>query len=84
MTIIYFPFFTTKVSFSLYVHIYRESASSVTRRARLPTEPGPDTMTGYNSPLLASPIKSPPSYNIGTDSDDNSYQCESAWIFKKR
>ncbi|KAJ8983992.1 hypothetical protein NQ317_008697 [Molorchus minor] len=31
---------------------------TVGRRARLPTEPGPDTM-GYTSPLLTSPIKSP-------------------------
>ncbi|CAG9774043.1 unnamed protein product [Ceutorhynchus assimilis] len=44
-----------------------------TRRGRLPTEPGPET-TGFTSPVLTSPIKSPPSsYNsIGNDSDDSS------------
>lgn len=47
---------------------------TVSRRARLPTEPGPDTMTGYASPILTSPIKSPPYNNTGTDSDDNSYK----------
>lgn len=46
------------------------------RRARLPTEPGPETMAGYNSPILTSPIKSPPYNNAGTDSDDNSYKCK--------
>ncbi|XP_045476148.1 kinase suppressor of Ras 1 isoform X2 [Harmonia axyridis] len=59
-----------------------ESAASVARRARLPTEPGPDTMTGYNSPLLTSPIKSPPSNNTGTDSDDNSYKSTSLQVPK--
>ena len=43
------------------------------KRSRLPTEPGPDTDSP--SPILTSPIKSPP-YNAGTDSDDNSYKCE--------
>lgn len=46
------------------------------RRARLPTEPGPDAMPGYSTPI-SSPIKSPPfnksSYNT-TDSDDSSYK----------
>ncbi|XP_022911257.1 kinase suppressor of Ras 2 isoform X2 [Onthophagus taurus] len=41
------------------------------RRARLPTEPGPEGTQGYNSPLLPSPVRSPP-YN--TDSDDNSFK----------
>ncbi|XP_063916081.1 kinase suppressor of Ras 2 isoform X3 [Zophobas morio] len=41
------------------------------KRSRLPTEPGPDTDSP--SPILTSPIKSPP-YNAGTDSDDNSYK----------
>jgi kinase suppressor of Ras 2 len=44
------------------------------KRSRLPTEPGPDT--DYTSPILTSPIKSPPYNNAGTDSDDNSYKCE--------
>lgn len=52
------------------------SNETVKRRGRLPTEPGPDTMQGYNSPLLTSPIKSPPYNNAGTDSDDNSYKCK--------
>ncbi|KAJ8959073.1 hypothetical protein NQ318_022329 [Aromia moschata] len=43
---------------------------TVGRRARLPTEPGPDTM-GYTSPILTSPIKSPPYNNTSADSDDN-------------
>ncbi|KAJ8972622.1 hypothetical protein NQ314_000078 [Rhamnusium bicolor] len=47
---------------------------TVVRRGRLPTEPGPDTM-GYTSPILTSPIKSPPYNNTGADSDDNSYKC---------
>lgn len=47
------------------------------RRGRLPTEPGPEAMQGYNSPLLTSPIKSPPYNSTGTDSDDNSYKCKS-------
>ncbi|EFA08276.1 kinase suppressor of Ras 2 isoform X1 [Tribolium castaneum] len=42
------------------------------KRSRLPTEPGPDT--DYTSPILTSPIKSPPYNNTGTDSDDNSYK----------
>lgn len=48
--------------------------TSVPRRGRLPTEPGPDTQ-GYSSPLLTSPIKSPP-YTASTDSDDNSCKCK--------
>ncbi|KAF5306924.1 hypothetical protein FQA39_LY00154 [Lamprigera yunnana] len=52
-----------------------DKSGTVSRRARLPTEPGPDTMAGYASPILTSPIKSPPYYNnTGTDSDDNSYK----------
>ncbi|RZC38968.1 kinase suppressor of Ras 2, partial [Asbolus verrucosus] len=42
------------------------------KRSRLATEPGPDT--DYTSPILTSPIKSPPYNNAGTDSDDNSYK----------
>nr|CAI5823630.1 unnamed protein product [Callosobruchus analis] len=41
------------------------------RRARLPTEPGPETM-GYTSPT--SPVKSPPYNNSCGDSDDSSYK----------
>lgn len=44
------------------------------KRSRLPTEPGPDTE--YTSPILTSPIKSPPYNNAGNDSDDNSYKCK--------
>lgn len=43
------------------------------RRARLPTEPGPETM-GLTSPVSTSPIKSPPYNSTGTDSDDSSYK----------
>ncbi|CAH1115941.1 unnamed protein product [Phaedon cochleariae] len=54
---------------------------TVGRRARLPTEPGPDT-TGFNSPIPTSPIKSPP-YNLtGGDSDDNSYKSISLQVPK--
>lgn len=43
------------------------------RRGRLPTEPGPNSSDfGQTSPLLSSPIKSPPYSSAGTDSDDNS------------
>ncbi|XP_052124851.1 kinase suppressor of Ras 2 isoform X2 [Frankliniella occidentalis] len=43
------------------------------RRGRLPTEPGPNCSDyGQTSPLLSSPIKSPPYSTAGTDSDDNS------------
>ncbi|KAL3272391.1 hypothetical protein HHI36_013868 [Cryptolaemus montrouzieri] len=59
-----------------------EPTVSAVRRARLPTEPGPDTMAGYNSPLLTSPIKSPPSNNTGTDSDDSSFKSTSLQIPK--
>lgn len=48
------------------------------RRCRLPTEPGPET--DY-SPVLTSPIKSPPYNSAGTDSDDNSYKCEFLGFF---
>ncbi|KAJ8923037.1 hypothetical protein NQ315_001585 [Exocentrus adspersus] len=44
---------------------------TVGRRARLPTEPGPETM-GYASPILTSPIKSPPYNSTAMDNDDNS------------
>lgn len=49
-----------------------ENSGSV-RRARLPTEPGPETM-GLTSPVSTSPIKSPPYNSTGTDSDDSSYK----------
>lgn len=52
------------------------STSTINRRGRLSTEPGPETVVGYNSPVLSSPIKSPPYNSIGTDSDDNSYKCK--------
>lgn len=52
-----------------------EHHGTVGRRARLPTEPGPEAMAGY-SPILTSPIKSPPYNSTGTDSDDNSCKCE--------
>ncbi|XP_018561202.1 kinase suppressor of Ras 2 isoform X2 [Anoplophora glabripennis] len=42
---------------------------TVGRRARLPTEPGPETM-GYASPILTSPIKSPPYSNTAADNDN--------------
>ncbi|KAK3911842.1 Kinase suppressor of Ras 2 [Frankliniella fusca] len=42
------------------------------KRGRLPTEPGPNSDYGQTSPLLSSPIKSPPYSTGGTDSDDNS------------
>ncbi|CAH0564919.1 unnamed protein product [Brassicogethes aeneus] len=49
------------------------STNGTGRRGRLPTEPGPETQAGYGSPILTSPIKSPPYSNSGgTDSDDNS------------
>lgn len=53
-----------------------EHHGTVGRRARLPTEPGPEAMAGYNSPILTSPIKSPPYNSTGTDSDDNSCKCK--------
>lgn len=53
-----------------------EHHATVGRRARLPTEPGPEAMAGYNSPILTSPIKSPPYNSTGTDSDDNSCKCK--------
>lgn len=47
------------------------------RRGRLPTEPGPNSSDyGQTSPLLSSPIKSPPYSSAGTDSDDNSVKCK--------
>lgn len=57
------------------IKYYFSGTGPVARRGRLPTEPGPDTM-GYASPILNSPIKSPPYNHAGTDSDDNSYKCE--------
>lgn len=48
-----------------------EHGGGVIKRSRLPTEPC--LVDGYNSPLISSPIKSPP-YNSAADSDDNSYK----------
>ncbi|XP_025832315.1 kinase suppressor of Ras 2 [Agrilus planipennis] len=48
--------------------------NTVGRRTRLPTEPGPEGIAGYASPILNSPIKSPPYNNAGTDSDDSSFK----------
>ncbi|XP_049825863.1 kinase suppressor of Ras 2 isoform X2 [Aethina tumida] len=49
------------------------STNGTGRRQRLPTEPGPDTNIDCISPVLTSPVKSPPYSNSGgTDSDDNS------------
>ncbi|EEB14308.1 predicted protein [Pediculus humanus corporis] len=52
-----------------------ESHDFVTRRGRLPTEPGPNCSSelDYTSPLISSPVKSPP-YNSAGDSDDSSYK----------
>ncbi|XP_060521560.1 kinase suppressor of Ras 2 [Cylas formicarius] len=54
----------------------------VVKRARLPTEPGPETM-GLTSPVLTSPVKSPPYNSTGTDSDDSSYTSISLQVPKK-
>ncbi|PSN43929.1 hypothetical protein C0J52_03779 [Blattella germanica] len=44
----------------------------VPRRGRLPTEPGPYcTDYGYTSPLLSSPVKSPPYNSVGLDGADD-------------
>lgn len=51
------------------------SSGTVGRRARLPTEPGPETIE-YTSPGLTSPIKSPPYNSLAADSDDNSCKCK--------
>lgn len=50
------------------------SAEHGPRRSRLPTEPGPYCSDyGRTSPLLTSPVKSPPYNSVGMDSsDDNS------------
>lgn len=53
-----------------------EHHGTVGRRTRLPTEPGPEALAGYSSPILTSPIKSPPYNSAGTDSDDNSCKCK--------
>lgn len=54
------------------------------RRGRLPTEPGPNSGDyGQTSPLLSSPIKSPPYSSAGTDSDDNSVKCKSRFEHPK-
>ncbi|PNF39105.1 hypothetical protein B7P43_G04148 [Cryptotermes secundus] len=46
----------------------------IPRRGRLPTEPGPYcSEIGHTSPLISSPMKSPPYNSVGIDSsDDNS------------
>lgn len=50
---------------------------SVERRGRLPTEPGPYcSEIGHTSPLISSPVKSPPYNSVGMDSsDDSSCKC---------
>lgn len=63
-------------------HSASENGAPNGRRGRLPTEPGPDTTAGYGSPILTSPIKSPPSNYTGTDSDDNSYKSASLQVPK--
>jgi hypothetical protein len=43
------------------------------RRDRLPTEPGPYcSEIGHTSPLISSPVKSPPYNSVGMDSSDDS------------
>ena len=52
--------------------IFNFSVEQLPRRARLPTEPGPYcTEYGYTSPLLTSPIKSPPYNSVGMDGTDD-------------
>lgn len=47
------------------------------RRGRLPTEPGPYcSEIGHTSPLISSPVKSPPYNSVGMDgNDDSSCKC---------
>lgn len=49
----------------------------IPRRGRLPTEPGPYcSEIGLTSPLMSSPVKSPPYNSVGMDSsDDSSWKC---------
>jgi hypothetical protein len=53
------------------------SVELIPRRGRLPTEPGPYcSEIGHTSPLISSPMKSPPYNSMGIDSsDDNSCKC---------
>lgn len=53
------------------------SMEHVPRRVRLPTEPGPYcSEIGHMSPLILSPVKSPPYNSVGMDcSDDSSCKC---------
>lgn len=51
----------------------------VERRGRLPTEPGPG---GHTSPLLSSPVKSPPPTMQEPQSDDASYKPSSLQVPK--
>lgn len=53
------------------------SVEHIPRRGRLPTEPGPYcSEIGHTSPLISSPMKSPPYNSVGIDSsDDNSCKC---------
>jgi hypothetical protein len=53
------------------------SVEHIPRRGRLPTEPGPYcSEIGHTSPLMSSPVKSPPYNSVGMDSsDDSSWKC---------
>lgn len=53
----------------MFIYGYR---NVVERRGRLPTEPGPG---GHTSPLLSSPVKSPPPTMQEPQSDDASCKC---------
>lgn len=55
-------------------HVANKDTGSIERRARLPTEPYP--VDGNNSPIVSSPIKSPPYNSTAADSDDSSYKCK--------
>jgi hypothetical protein len=49
------------------------SVEHIPRRGRLPTEPGPYcSEIGHISPLLSSPVKSPPYNSMGMDGNDDS------------
>lgn len=61
-------------------HVTNKEAGIVERRARLPTEP--NLVDGYNSPLISSPIKSPPYNSTAADSDDSSYKCKFKYFFE--
>lgn len=53
------------------------SVEHIPRRGRLPTEPGPYcSEIGHTSPVISSPVKSPPYNSVGMDSsDDSSCKC---------